>query len=439
MHDADQTAELLRRGVAAAKGGRREEARQILLHIVELDERNEQAWLWLSGVVDGREDRRVCLENVLAINPDNFHARQGLRHLDRQAAAVSAAEERCPRCQSPVPSSGRTCPNCGQLLVVICPQCGAYVEVQHVVCADCGQFLGDYRDGAHYHLMLARGYLEQQRFALVQEATARAEAEAPDDPRVLQEVAALHEEMGHTDLAVAVYRRAIERYPENPVYYARLGGIYRRRAMPDDAQEMYEQAVKLDSGDPATLFALAELYVEDGLMEGARKLLEHAVGIDPAHAKAHLLLSDVYHRLGQGQLAVQHYRRAAASAELGSATGQRAQRELARLAPSLPEHKAQGWGETSRRSFALMLPLILAAWVNAGLVPWRISPAAWVALMMASIGAYLWVCAADVPRNPAMRAIFDQEGAKEFWRKALVGVPGVTLWGVAFGLILGRV
>jgi tetratricopeptide (TPR) repeat protein len=439
MHDADQAVELLRRGIAAAKAGRREEARQVLLHVVELDERNEQAWLWLSGVVDSREDRRVCLENVLAINPDNPHARQGLRHLDQQVAAPSAAEERCPRCQAPIPPSGRACPNCGQPLVVACPRCDAYVEVDHVVCTDCGQFLGDFRDGAHYYLALARGYLEQQRFALVQEATARAEAEAPDDPQVLQEVAALHEEMGNTDLAVAVYRRAIERYPENPVYYARLGGIYRRRAMPDDAQEMYERAVKLDSGDPTTLVALAVLYIEDGLIESARKLLEQAIRIDPTYAKAHLLLSDVYHRLGQGQLAVQHYRQAAASAEPGSATSQRAQRELARLAPTLPEHKAQGWGETLRRTFALMLPLILAAWVNAGLVPWRIGPAAWVALFVATLGAYMWTCAASVPRNELMRMIFGQEGAEGFWRKALVGTPGVVLWSLAFGLILGKV
>ena len=439
MYDADQIPELLRRGISAAKAGRREEARQILLHIVELDKRNEQAWLWLSGVVDGREDRRVCLENVLAINPANPHARQGLNLLDQQVAAAPAVEERCPRCHSLVPSSGRTCPNCGQLLVVACPRCGEYVEVDHVVCTDCGQFLGDFRDGAHYYISLARRYLEQQRFALVQETVARAETEAPDDPQVLQEVAALHEEMGNTDLAVALYRRAIERYPENPVYYARLGGIYRRRAMPDDAREMYEQAVNLDGGDPAALFALAELYVEEGLIESARNLLERAIGVDPAHAKAHLLLSNVYQRLGRGQLAIQHYRQAAASAEPGSATVRQAQRELSKLAPSLPEYKAQGAGETARRTFALLLPPILAAWVNAGLVPWRISSAAWIALMMAAIGAYLWACAADVPRNQVMRAIFGQEGVKGFWRKALVGTPGVVLWSAAFGLILGKV
>jgi tetratricopeptide (TPR) repeat protein len=439
MHDATQVAELLKRGIAAAKAGRREEARQALLRVVELDERNEQAWLWLSGVVESLDDRRACLESVLAVNPKNPYARQGLRHLDQQAAAAPAAEERCPRCQSPVPPSGKACPRCGQLLVVACPRCGEYIEVEHVVCPECGQFLGDFRDGAHYHLGLARACVEWQRFALAQEAIARAEAEAPDDPQVLQEAAALHEKMGNTDLAVAAYRRAIERHPESAVYYARLGAIYRRRRMPDDARAMYEQAVKLYTDDPRALFELAELYVEDGLWERACTLLEHAVRVDPAYAKAHLLLSDVYRNLGKGQLAVQHYKQAAVLAGPGSVVSQQARRELVRLAPALPERQAQGWGETLRRTFALLLPPLLATWVNAKLMPWEISPTAWIALMVAAVGAFLWACAADVPRNQVMRAVFGPAGVEGFWRKALVGTPGVLLWGTAFGLILGKI
>ena len=439
MQDTPQMTELLKRGIAAAKAGRKEEARQALLQVVEMDERNEQAWLWLSGVIDSAEDRRVCLDNVLTINPDNPYAQQGLRHLDRQAAAAPSSEESCPRCKSPVPASGKTCPNCGQVLIVACPSCGTYVEVEHVVCPSCGQFLGDFRDGAHYYLVLAQAYLERQHFAVAQETIALAEAEAPDDPQVLQAVAALHEKMGHTDLAVATYQRAIEKYPAHSVYYARLGAIYRRRAMIDDALTMYEQAVRLDSNDPTTLFELAELYVEEGQAEKARGLLERAILIDPEYAKAHLLVSGVYRRLGEDRLAVKHYRRASELAGAESVIGQQAHRELVKLQPTLPERHTQGWGETLRRVSALMLPQILAAWVNAGLIPWEISPAALVALALATTGAYLWACTTDVPRNQAMRALFGEKGVEGFWRKALVGIPGVLLWSAGFGSILGKI
>jgi len=73
--------DLLSQGIAAAKAGQREQARDLLMQAIELDERNEKAWLWLSGVVDTTEDRCVCLENVLALNPDNTWARRGLERL----------------------------------------------------------------------------------------------------------------------------------------------------------------------------------------------------------------------------------------------------------------------------------------------------------------------------------------------------------------------
>ena len=84
MSNSTQVTDLLRQGIAAAKAGRPQEARQALLHVTELDEQNEQAWLWLSGVVDSLEDRRVCLENVLVINPDNTYAQAGMSWLDQQ-------------------------------------------------------------------------------------------------------------------------------------------------------------------------------------------------------------------------------------------------------------------------------------------------------------------------------------------------------------------
>jgi hypothetical protein len=75
------TDDLLKRGIAAIKEGHKAEARKLLAQVVEQDERNEMAWLWMSGVVDTDAERRVCLENVLAINPDNEVAKRGLERL----------------------------------------------------------------------------------------------------------------------------------------------------------------------------------------------------------------------------------------------------------------------------------------------------------------------------------------------------------------------
>ena len=84
--------DLLQQGIAAARAGKREQARALLMQVVEADERNEQAWLWLAGVVDAPEDIRTCLQNVLDLNPTNQQAQQGLAWVEQRygpAAPVS--------------------------------------------------------------------------------------------------------------------------------------------------------------------------------------------------------------------------------------------------------------------------------------------------------------------------------------------------------------
>ncbi len=80
--------ETLRAAITAAKAGRREEARELLLALLEQDEENIQAWLWLSGVMDDPEEQAICLENVLTLDPQNQAARKAL---DRLRVAQPAA------------------------------------------------------------------------------------------------------------------------------------------------------------------------------------------------------------------------------------------------------------------------------------------------------------------------------------------------------------
>lgn len=81
------SAVLLRQGIAAARGGDKETARNLLMRVIEQDENNASAWLWLSGVVESLDDQQVCLENVLALDPHNQAAREGLEQVRSQKAS----------------------------------------------------------------------------------------------------------------------------------------------------------------------------------------------------------------------------------------------------------------------------------------------------------------------------------------------------------------
>src|ERR1051325_10119992 len=71
----------LNEAIRLIRMGQREEGRQMLEEILEADESNEDVWLWLSAVVDNDEDREICLENVLAIDPNHAAAQRGLASL----------------------------------------------------------------------------------------------------------------------------------------------------------------------------------------------------------------------------------------------------------------------------------------------------------------------------------------------------------------------
>jgi tetratricopeptide (TPR) repeat protein len=113
------TSQLLEQGIQAAQAGRREQARALLTKVVEADERNEQAWLWLAGMVDDPADMRTCLENVLDLNPGNAKAQQGLAWIEKRygprPAAASAPSSAAPHsieaphaAAPPMPAGGAT-------------------------------------------------------------------------------------------------------------------------------------------------------------------------------------------------------------------------------------------------------------------------------------------------------------------------------------------
>lgn len=109
-----EAAQLYERGVGAARGGQRRMAAVLLARAVQLDPRHEQAWLWLSGVLDEPSEIAFCLRSVLSINPNNDRARRGLEWLEQRSmvsaqpgAAPAAEPQREERAAEPLERSAR--------------------------------------------------------------------------------------------------------------------------------------------------------------------------------------------------------------------------------------------------------------------------------------------------------------------------------------------
>lgn len=58
-----------------------QKARALLRSIIQEDSNFEDAWLWMSVVVDSLDQSIVCLDNVLRINPNNWQAAGALHRL----------------------------------------------------------------------------------------------------------------------------------------------------------------------------------------------------------------------------------------------------------------------------------------------------------------------------------------------------------------------
>src|SRR5436190_20044023 len=117
---SDNLAQQLYEGAVAVREGRHADAQGLLMQVIENDEQNELAWLWLSGAVEDPADQQVALENVLAINPENAAARQGLTWLQSRYGSLTTA-----------PAAGEWTPpaprNADEVDELQCYQCGAAV------------------------------------------------------------------------------------------------------------------------------------------------------------------------------------------------------------------------------------------------------------------------------------------------------------------------
>lgn len=95
--------EMVAQAKTAYRAGQKAAARDLLLQAVQQDPNHQDAWLWLSGMVETLEDQQICLENVLALNPTHERARKGLAAVERKLAERAAQQPAPPPPPPPKP------------------------------------------------------------------------------------------------------------------------------------------------------------------------------------------------------------------------------------------------------------------------------------------------------------------------------------------------
>ncbi len=76
LSDDKQFGEKLSEGIAAARGGDRQRARDLLTEVTEQEPSNVDAWLWLASICESPDELLGFLDKVLAVEPDNQRAVQ---------------------------------------------------------------------------------------------------------------------------------------------------------------------------------------------------------------------------------------------------------------------------------------------------------------------------------------------------------------------------
>jgi Flp pilus assembly protein TadD len=471
---------LLREGIAAAKAGQkktgptttqqkrvyridtdrikhRERARDLLTQVVELDETNVIAWLWLSTVLDDLAEKRLCLENVLVLEPDNKPAQNGLAQLVRQAAAAPVKPERdpepaagpaenaaltnsnetpCPFCRQPISIMDTICGHCHLPLVVECPKCKTTTDIEQPHCSNCSWLLGDYRQGAAYFAELARAYQEDENHRRALETWQFVEILDADYPDLYVHMGRAQAALGHSQEAIDNLKRLLQAGQAKLAVYLALGNIYQETRRWRSAEATYREALQLFPTSAQAHFALGWLLMEIQRPQDALPTIRKATELDPRHGLAWYRLAQLYEMSRQRGAATQAYKKAVALLPEETLAAQKAQQRLAVLEPYLPKRLATGWMELSRQSVGPILICVLAALLDAGLRPWWISGMGWVALLLGMVGTFLWISGTALPRNPVIRFLAGEQGLAPAELRAGVAFIGGICWLLAMLIIL---
>ncbi len=466
------------RRLSSPKDVQKEQARQLLQQVTELDDTNIQAWLWLSTVMDNFDDKRLCLSNVLLLDPTNKPALAGLAWLEKQVTQAPPTQAEaakshpipeetpqpsleqpgldggadaipsepapsqpignhpgCPFCQQPIGVMDMACPHCEFPLVMDCPKCNTLMDVEWQKCNNCGFEMGDYRLGAVYFTQLAIAYQAHHRAVKASKALAIVEKTEPDQPDLYRQIGEVQAALGQTSAAISSLERAIALEPDQAGPYLALGKVLQQEGHWRQAEKIYRRAMEILPDSSETYFALGDLLLQRNRHRQARKYLQKAIDKDPQHGPAWAQMGQIYESQKKRSAAIRAYHRADLLLDPESFYGQQTHQRLNILQPKLPKQLGESWMEFSRQAAGPLLICILAVLLDSGLRPWWISWTGWLALFLAFMGTPLWISGYSLPQNPLICFLFGSRGLGRTERP-IVAFLGAFFWLLAMGLIL---
>jgi outer membrane protein assembly factor BamB len=95
----------LQRAITAIRAGDTATGRELLTELLRENPQHEDAWMWMTAVVQTHERRLYCLERVLKINPNNETARRAVSRLRQEQEDKTAQVE--PRASKEQPKDDR--------------------------------------------------------------------------------------------------------------------------------------------------------------------------------------------------------------------------------------------------------------------------------------------------------------------------------------------
>ena len=137
----DEFDRLLNKGIAAAKNGDRDDARDLLMQVTEIDSLSEDAWMWLASISDYPEELVAFLNNVLTINPENDRAKKWLGETESLLVKAEHDDPGAADCEievmptDPYSTEGTSCPFCAaenETYAFQCRSCRAVLSLSDI-------------------------------------------------------------------------------------------------------------------------------------------------------------------------------------------------------------------------------------------------------------------------------------------------------------------